>query len=69
MTKQAILIMAHNNLDLLNKLIELLDSDYFDIFLHIDKKSDIMRLIFISVKSLIYLFIKSLMFYGLITLW
>lgn len=41
MTKQAILIMAHNNLDLLNKLIELLDSDYFDIFLHIDKKSDI----------------------------
>ena len=39
MNKQAILIMAHNNELVLDKLIKELDSIYFDIYLHIDKKS------------------------------
>ena len=39
--KQAILIMAHNNLFTLMKIIEILDSDFFDLYIHIDKKSDI----------------------------
>lgn len=41
MNKQAIIIIAHNSIDILNKLLELIDSKYFDIFIHIDKKSDI----------------------------
>ena len=39
MNKQAILIMAYNNELVLDKLIKELDSIYFDIYLHIDKKS------------------------------
>lgn len=39
--KQAILIMAHNNLWTLKKIIKTLDSKYFDIFVHIDIKSSI----------------------------
>lgn len=39
--KQAILIMAHNNLFTLLSLIEMLDSEYFDLYVHIDKKSSI----------------------------
>ena len=41
MKKQAIIIMAHGSINLLNKLLELLDSKYFDIYLHIDIKSNI----------------------------
>lgn len=41
MNKQAILIMAHNNLWILKNLIKTLDSEYFDIFVHIDLKSNI----------------------------
>lgn len=41
MQKQAILIIAHNNLWNLKKIIESLDSIYFDFFIHIDSKSDI----------------------------
>ena len=41
MKKQAILIMAHGSLNILNKLLELLDSKYFDIYIHIDTKSTI----------------------------
>lgn len=43
MNKQAILIMAHNNLWILKKLIMTLDSEYFDIFVHIDVKSNIKK--------------------------
>lgn len=39
--KQAILILAHRNTLALKSTIELLDSQYFDFFLHIDKKSRI----------------------------
>lgn len=41
--KQAILIMAHNNVWTLNKIIECLDFNGFDIFVHIDKKSKIIK--------------------------
>ena len=43
LNKQAILIMAHDisNLEILNKQLKVLDSEYFDIFIHIDKKSKI----------------------------
>ena len=41
MKKQAIMVMAHNNLNILKLLLRKLDSEYFDIFLHIDKKSGI----------------------------
>ncbi len=41
MNKQAILIMAHNNEKIIKLLIKKLDSIYFDIFLHIDKKSNL----------------------------
>jgi hypothetical protein len=36
--KQAILILSHRNTLALKSTIELLDSQYFDFFLHIDKK-------------------------------
>lgn len=39
MKKHAYLIIAHNNWQQLKKLITLLDYEYNDIFLHIDKKS------------------------------
>lgn len=39
--KQAILIIMHNNLWTLEKILKLLDTEYFDIFIHIDKKSEI----------------------------
>ena len=39
MNKHAYLIMAHGNWSILEKLIKLLDSEYNDIYLHIDAKS------------------------------
>ena len=39
--KQAYLLMAHNNLEQLNFLIRSLDSEFSDIFLHLDAKSKI----------------------------
>lgn len=39
--KQAILIMVHNNLWTIEKILKLLDYEYFDIFIHIDKKSNL----------------------------
>jgi hypothetical protein len=41
--KQAYLVMAHNNVEQLNFLIDNLDSEYGDIFLHIDAKSNILK--------------------------
>ena len=38
MKKHAYLIMAHNDFFILEKLIELIDAPYNDIYLHIDKK-------------------------------
>lgn len=39
MKKHAYLIMAHNNFEQLNKLLQLLDYEENDIYVHIDKKS------------------------------
>ena len=39
--KHAVLIMAHNNQFTLTRIIKLLDSDMFDIYLHIDIKSSL----------------------------
>lgn len=39
--KQAILIIAHNNQYILEKIIETLDSEYFDFYIHIDRKSNL----------------------------
>ncbi len=38
MNKHAYLIMAHNNFEILEKQLKILDSNYNDIYLHIDKK-------------------------------
>ncbi len=37
--KHAILIMAHNQFELLDKLMRMLDHECFDIYIHIDKKA------------------------------
>lgn len=38
MKKHAYLIIAHNNFDVLEKLLKMLDFKYHDIYMHIDKK-------------------------------
>lgn len=38
MNKQAMLIMYHDDYYVLKKLLKLIDSEYFDIYLHVDKK-------------------------------
>ena len=38
MNKQAFLIMYHNDYYILEKLLKQIDSEYFDIYLHVDKK-------------------------------
>lgn len=55
--KQAILLMAHNNLWTLNKIIQCLDYNKFDIYVHLDKKSSI-SFIFITM-SLLQLYITK----------
>lgn len=39
MNRHAYLIMAHNQFDLLKKIISLLDFEGHDFYIHIDKKS------------------------------
>ena len=41
MGKHAYLIMAHNQAELLKKLVQCLDHERTDIFIHIDKKAKI----------------------------
>ena len=48
--KHAYLIMAHNNIEQLNFLLETLDSEYADIFLHIDSKSKIDKNSIVKLK-------------------
>ena len=43
MMKHAFLIMAHNSLPLLRVLLSMLDDERNDIFLHIDRKSDMLK--------------------------
>ena len=56
--KQAILIMAHNNINILKLLIKKLDSLCFDIFLHLDQKSYISKeeLNGLTTKSKLYIY-------------
>ena len=42
--KHAFLIMAHGSLPLLRVLLSMLDDERNDIFLHIDRKSDMLEL-------------------------
>ncbi len=58
--REAVLIMAHNNINILKKTMKLLDSEYFDLYIHIDKKSNIelQELYNICYKSKVYLFKK-----------
>lgn len=54
--KHAYLIIAHDNINILNALLHLLDDVRNDIYLHIDKKSDIdLSTIFKPVLSKIYI--------------
>lgn len=59
-SREAVLIMAHNNINILKKTMKLLDSEYFDLYIHIDKKSDIelQELCNVCLKSKVYLFKK-----------
>ncbi len=41
MDKHAILIQCHNKPEIVNLMIETLPSEYFDFYIHVDKKSDI----------------------------
>ena len=41
--KHAYLIMAHNNPKILEVLLEMIDDERNDIFLHVDKKSTMLR--------------------------
>lgn len=52
MNKQAILIMAHNNYWTLTQLIKSIDSNYFDIYLHVDLKSSI-KINKIEIKKMV----------------
>lgn len=41
MKKQAILIQCHNRPELVNRIIQYLPIDYFDFYIHVDKKSSV----------------------------
>lgn len=41
--KQVICVQCHNNVEMLNYLIEFFPPDEFDFIIHVDKKSDIFR--------------------------
>ena len=47
--RHAFLIIAHNNWEQFKKLVQLLDAENHDIYIHIDKKSNIMD--FLRVKT------------------
>ncbi|MFG6379353.1 MAG: hypothetical protein K1W19_13720, partial [Lachnospiraceae bacterium] len=57
MGKHAWMIMAHNQFDLLKKLLKTLDNEDADIFLHVDKKAafDISILSSSLIKSQYYM--------------
>lgn len=58
MKKQAILIMIHNNRFIVEKLLQEIDSNLFDIYLHIDKKSELNEADFkdLTYNSKLYIF-------------
>ena len=65
--RHAFLIIAHNNWNQLKKLIQLLDAENHDIYIHIDKKSkDFNKKEFLSItrKSKLYIFQEYKVFWG-----
>ena len=67
MKKHAYLIMAHNNIYILKKLLQLLDNKNNDIYLHIDKKStgfDDNELKKLIKKSNIYFVKRTSVYWG-----
>ena len=61
--KQAFLIIAHKNLGQLQKLINALDSDLFDIYIHIDKKCK-ENISLTASKSKIYIYQEISVIWG-----
>lgn len=67
MKKHAILIMAHNQFELLKHLLQMLDHDANDIYIHIDKKAgkiDEEHLRSICKKSSIFFIPRMRLFWG-----
>ena len=61
--KQAYLLMIHDNTEQVNLLLQSLDSSYSDIFIHIDKKSNISRSDIVTLKYSKVYFSNSLNIY------
>lgn len=67
MDKHAYLIMAHNNWDTLEKLIQLIDDARNEIFIHIDKKAigfDINRFLYLPKNSNINIYQELKIYWG-----
>jgi hypothetical protein len=67
MNKHAYLIMAHNNWDNLERLIQLIDDVRNDIYLHIDKKAtgfNINRFLLLPKYSRIYIYSEIKIYWG-----
>ena len=65
--RHAFLIIAHNNWGQLKKLIQLLDAENHEIYIHIDKKSkDLMENEFVDItkKSKVFIFQEYEVFWG-----
>ena len=65
--RHAFLIIAHNNWGQLKKLIQLLDAENHEIYIHIDKKSkDFMENEFVDItkKSKVFIFQEYEVFWG-----
>lgn len=48
--KQAVLLLIHDNFNYVEKLLKLMDSPYFDFFVHVDKSSDIQKMLEVSLQ-------------------
>ncbi|WP_395015905.1 beta-1,6-N-acetylglucosaminyltransferase [Robinsoniella peoriensis] len=63
--RHAYLLMAHNNVDQLNLLLTTLDSEFSDIYLHIDIKSEITEESIVTLtKSNLYFYKKMSVFWA-----
>lgn len=64
--KHAYLIIAHNDFDILEKLLVLLDDDRNDIFIHIDKKVKSFDFEYFrnKTKNRIFILFQELKFFG-----
>lgn len=63
--RHAYLIMAHNNIEQLNTLLKVLDSEYSDLYVHIDVKSSISEEdIYVPSKSRLYFYKEISVFWA-----